>query len=391
MKKTLLSILLMLCASTVCFGFDWKPQTNEELRTDMLTFCQQFARDAKGTRTGRMVKRFMRQQQKQAEQAPYQWICDTYTLVDRLKAMNGPMVDDGSRKALIRRDILRLLDYPLHVVEYASDAPAESVANFRQVTSAWRGDARSKALDFVSRPAPEPGVLEVLKVYNMGFILRTSERCFVVDLRWDGTADEAAAIAAKADAFFLTHPHGDHFNPLMVDAMTQAGKAVVLPCSTLRGCTFGDNLIALEEDVTEPVDVCGISVSTLFGNQGKDVPCNVYILEFDGWRIIDTGDNAVKEKYAALAHYRAADLLLVPSWNSIKSVFTPCMQAPGATACPPLYIPCHENELGHTVDHRESFKEFFKREDRYGDATYAYPPFMIMDIGEQYTFRHPTK
>ena len=59
---------------------------------------------------------------------------------------------------------------------------------------------------------------------------------------------------------------------------------------------------------------------------------------------------------------------------------------PEGTSC--VYIPAHENEWLHTVDHREAYCELFSRKDRFGDPEYDYFPSVIMDAaGDAYVFR----
>ena len=48
----------------------------------------------------------------------------------------------------------------------------------------------------------------------------------------------------------------------------------------------------------------------------------------------------------------------------------------------PVYLTSHENELGHTVNHRESYWELFTRKDRLADPSYSYPPVRLLGIGE---------
>jgi hypothetical protein len=44
-----------------------------------------------------------------------------------------------------------------------------------------------------------------------------------------------------------------------------------------------------------------------------------------------------------------------------------------------IYLTAHENEWKHTVDHRESFEELFRRTDRLGDPEYSYLPTVVLD------------
>lgn len=362
------------------FCYDWKSRTNEQLRKEMLDYCDLFCRETKGNPVSRKVRRFARRQERLAVSQPYAWIDATIRFVTALEE-DFPPVDNGKDfESMVRRHMFRLLDYPLHVDNRRADCPEEEKVAFADASAAYFADACAKAIRFIDAPAPAPGTLAMCKVYNMGFIVRTSERTFLLDLKWWGSAEDAAHIASKSDVFFLTHPHADHYNPVMLNAMRDAGKTIVMPCRSMRDFSSED-IILIDRDVTSPMDIDGISVMTVFGNQGAKIPNNVYHLSFDGWTIIDQGDNKVWQKQTMLAEYPASDVLLAPVWNGIKNLFTPAMQACEGGRMP-LYLTTHENELGHTVDHRESYWELFNRQDRLADPSYPYPPVRLLGIGE---------
>ena len=377
---------LLLCFAILdCMAFDWKPQTNERLRSDMIVFARQFEQETQGTPAAKLLHKFVRQQEKKAKTDAYAWIGDTYDIVARLKAMYPPQTNDDSTVSLIRKRTLQLLDYPIHVNNRNPNInPAEKEA-FEKNLNTYLLQARQRALDFLAEPAPAEGKLAVCKVYNMGYILRTSRHTIIVDLCWEGTSEEAAFIASKADAFFLTHNHGDHYSIGMLQALLDANKTVVVPNAPV-GKLQSDKFYVLSEELTTPRSIAGINVVTMRGQQGIEFPNNVYLFDIDGWRIIHQGDNEIREKEAHVADYDVADIVIAASWNKIHNILGAAMKAKGAEQRPPLFIPSHENEKGHGVDHRESYHELFDRADRLGDATFHYPPFMLLDIGETYLF-----
>lgn len=385
MKRFLLTLALgIVCLSAS--SFDWKPQSNEELRNEMFAYAEGFAKQFRGTPQAREVRRFVRAQRRQAEAAPYAWVAQTADLVRRLEAQCPPVTDDGSREALMRRGILRLMDFPLHLDNYDVSAPAEQAAAFGALSASYRADARAKALEWLGRPVPEPGVLEIMKVYNQGFLLRTSARTFAVDVKWEGTAEEAAQIAAAVDAFFLSHPHKDHYSDVLMSALADAGKTVVLPSDVVpESCWDGKRVV--EEVLAEPQDFCGIAAVVVRGDQGEGVPNNGYLLEFDGWRVLLPGENSHEELDEAFSSYAAPDLLLFPSWNGLDHMLEVVRAMPGYSRESVTYIPGHENELFHPVGHRESYRELFTRKDRLGDAGTEYPRVILQDIGEPVSLR----
>lgn len=378
MKKITLITALLICTCT--FAYDWKPQTNEELRSDMIAFAEGFAQRAEGTREGRLLKRFVRQQKKLALKAPYAWVDDTAELVYKLQKLCPPTVDDGSKEAAMRRDIMFLLDFPLHVDNLSKTATDADKEAFNKLSAAHRAIGRANALKALAVPAPAPGQIQIIKVYNSGVILRTSERTIAVDIKWEGDRAGADAIAQASDIFFLSHPHGDHFSPVMMVALASAGKTAILPSDVAPDLKWEGKKV-IYRNILEPETYCGIQVWNVTGYQ-DDIPNNSYIIAFDGWRVMLPGENSFYDRYAAFAGVEAPNLIIEPSWNSIDSTFKTVEGMPGYDRDKTYYIPEHENELYHTVDHRESYRELYSRKDRLGDNSYKYPAVVLMEIGE---------
>ena len=112
------------------------------------------------------------------------------------------------------------------------------------------------------------------------------------------------------------------------------------------------------------------------GNQGEKIPCNVYLISLGKWNIADNGDNYIDEAEVYLSSERV-DLLVAACWNKIKETMDHIKANPENAGC--IYFTSHENEWKHTVDHRESYEELFRRPDRLGDKEYDYLPTVIMD------------
>lgn len=383
MKKCL--IFLALIASLELNAFDWKPQPNSELRAEMLEFAGKLAKQERGTAEGRLISRFVRVEQRKARKDSLAWIADTYELTMKLKAMCPPCVADGSRAAELRKNILLLEDFPIHVDNLAPDASEEQKGAFAAFSDRYRSEARAAALEWVRGPKPQAGELQVFKVYNMGYLLRTAGRMIVIDLLWDGTDAEAGAIAEEADAFFLSHPHRDHWNPVMLDALMAADASLVLPADICP--QYGNKLVA-DSDWLQPEDVRGIKVQLLRGAQGSQ-PNNSYLIEFDGWRVLIPGENDNAARYVPFMQFPAPDLILYPTWNGFGDLLDYVEKMPGYDPAKVTYIPGHDNEICfHGVDHRESYREMFSRKDRLGDPERSYPVIVLEDIGEKVTLKH---
>jgi L-ascorbate metabolism protein UlaG (beta-lactamase superfamily) len=65
--------------------------------------------------------------------------------------------------------------------------------------------------------------LAVWHLYNMGYVFKTPGACFGIDIFSPGSE----VLAGDLDFLLVTHEHGDHFWPPLMDRMIKAGKPVV--------------------------------------------------------------------------------------------------------------------------------------------------------------------
>lgn len=72
----------------------------------------------------------------------------------------------------------------------------------------------------------------------------------------------------------------------------------------------------------------------------------------------------------------------------IEWLLKPAVQAKKLRGREPLLLPVHNNEMCHSVDHRESYHELFNRQDRLGDANFKYPRFVLIDNGDHVSLQH---
>lgn len=70
-----------------------------------------------------------------------------------------------------------------------------------------------------------PNQVKIWYMYNMGFVIKTQDVCFGIDL----VTRDANTLVDTLDFAIVSHKHEDHFQPCFVDAMRQAGKPVYAP------------------------------------------------------------------------------------------------------------------------------------------------------------------
>ena len=60
-------------------------------------------------------------------------------------------------------------------------------------------------------------------LYNMGYLFKTPDACFGIDLHFRDAED----LVEDLDFLLITHGHGDHYTKSLLDAMITAGKPVI--------------------------------------------------------------------------------------------------------------------------------------------------------------------
>lgn len=254
--------------------------------------------------------------------------------------------------ALERRAALQLVDGVLH------DAQLDSsllVADFM--------DSRmARVLADLDRPLSEG--MRIYKLYNAGVIVRTPE----VTMAWDIyrgpdrfgpecrrliTDSVAHALADRCHIMFLSHNHPDHVDPGVVDMFVAAGKPVVAP----------DEILPDNKGVTH-VRPAVVERRSFTASNGAEVECTIIPGHQDhlqnniviattpsGLSACQTGDQWLKEDIEWIHGLKGAlpkvDVMLPNCWAAQLPDFVD-------TFSPALTVTVHENELGHTADHREA-------------------------------------
>ena len=298
-----------------------------------------------------------------------------FETIDEVLQANPPLSKVQS-EVLARRLALVSLDQILHDTRIDKSSPFYAFINRRM----------ERMLQDMDRPVKKG--MKIYKLYNDGFIIKTKKATIAVDLVPGGPKDSPFIsdsifyqIAGRCDAMFISHRHGDHANIKVAKAFAARGKRVIAP----KGLWVGvdpliEQLLVADTMVTVPFDELGMQLHILPGHQ-DDIPNNMYIMDFgkDG-SVAHTGDQWNEEDVNWIDHIHEQykiDALLLNCWvNQMERT----IRGFG----PKVLITGHENELEHTIDHREAYWMTMRKMDQMPTLKV---PYVLMTWGEWYEIR----
>ena len=324
--------------------------------------------------------------------APDEWIERSLGWADQILDQFPPAVIEHP----VRRAALIRIDDVLHI----ESAPRKALVH------KFYHERMEKAVADIERTRVTEG-MRIWKLYNHGFLVRTPTVSFTFDIM-RGTPAEGfpveigliERIAEQADATFISHRHGDHADASVVDVFVKRGKPVIAPeglwaepsrrydeaARKLRSqlsqkLTYPKRSATIVQEIPIQDGKQILKVVAYPGHQG-DITNNVHLVTTpDGFTVIQTGDQSGSEApgsdfdwIAHVGHNHDVDVLMPNCWTTnIKRV------ARGID--PKLIITGHENEMGHTVDHREDYTQTYNH--LFGSSY----PFIVMSWGESFHYR----
>jgi len=129
---------------------------------------------------------------------------------------------------------------------------------------------------------------------SAGFLLKTSNHVIAIDPS-SLLADDIDSLDTL-DAIFITHDHGDHFDPDTTIAMQAKTDSFVIAdptsASMLSGKIPEDKLISIKSN--EQMTISEITVEAFGAEHPTKTPL-VYVIEFDGFRIFHGSDSGFVE------------------------------------------------------------------------------------------------
>jgi len=238
-------------------------------------------------------------------------------------------------------------------------------------------------LSELQKTKPEDNEIRIFRFYNHGFIVRTPTVTVGIDLVRGGNAAKPfisdsvmRSIVEQCDILFITHAHGDHADIAVAKMFCEQRKIVIVPDEIWKDMPpqfrilRGTNLI--RELIRLPEKNASLTVQIYPGQQGN-ILNNVYVITLpEGQTIMHTGDQDYSDDLVAtISNNVKVDVLLVQCWMLPMEKFVSGIK-------PKLVISGHENEMGHTIDHREAYWLTFKR------MVDIKVPFVVMAWGESY-------
>ena len=236
----------------------------------------------------------------------------------------------------------------------------------------------------LAQPYRKKGV-EVFKLYNDGFVVRT--RSMTVGFDLCGTRGSVRfipdslmrPIVEGCDALFISHRDPDHADRRVVSMAAEMGIPVYGPMDYDNGEVQHVRM----EDFQARELACAhgkapLTVQALPGHQ-DDLQNNIYVVTFpEGYAVAHCGDQYRREDLAWLKGVstklaRPLDILIIDCWAME-------MKATIEGFAPRLVVSGHENEMLHTIDHREAFWLSQYKFDSMGLDI----PFVILCWGEGY-------
>jgi hypothetical protein len=257
---------------------------------------------------------------------------------------------------LERRAALLMLDAVFHDVK----APERSaVQEFHQ-------DRIEKAIKEMESKHVDKGAI-IWKLYDMAFVVRTNTVTIGFDLtRGHSARAEGFGISnilykriiSQCDALFISHRHGDHADEWVAQEFIDQGKPVVAPEGIWANKPIYKKMTHLQRKANQmqslPIQFGKRELKVVIypGHQGAAILNNVsLVITPEDLSFCHTGDQSSNDDLEwidKVGEHFWIDVFMPNCWTT---------DPPRATRGynPELILPGHENELGHSIDHREAY------------------------------------
>lgn len=274
-----------------------------------------------------------------------------YKLIDSALTENPPTIGAPITRMLA----LYNFDAIVHETKYDNSTPFYDFVNSRI----------GKVIAELSTPVKKG--IKLYKVYNEGFVSVTKSSTIAFDLVHGICQGQKVIseefmkqIVDRCDILFITHLHGDHADIKVVEKFLNGGKPVIVPSNLWPD---DDRLIHVRSEsiIEKKVKLANgaeIEYKVLPGHQ-SDLLNNIYVVTTpENKSIAHVGDQYNKEDFEWIEGVKyeipKLDALIINCWTYRIADFIEYFD-------PKLVVTAHENEMSHTIDHREAFWLTFQK------------------------------
>lgn len=281
-----------------------------------------------------------------------------------------------------RKMALLLLDNVLH----------EEKAAFRPAVQSFLKQRIELAVTEISNVKISRGAM-IWKLYDHAFVVKTASTTIGFDIQRGVPNIEGFTLSKEImlqlinqlDILFVSHYHSDHADPWIAETMIHQGKPVVTPPDVWKELNFYDKVVhpdrkaGFKQTIDLPLRGFSLSFICYPGHQGEKILNNVtLVFSPENYSFLHTGDQSNLEDFRwidPIGDDFKVDVAMVNSW----SVYPEHRLFKGIR--PKLLIAGHENEMGHTIDHREPY---WLNYSRLGDPKIF--PWIQMAWGEKFHY-----
>lgn len=304
--------------------------------------------------------------------APDEWIARSLAWADDMLKQHPPALVEHP----VRRAALIRLDDILHI----ESAPQ------KKLVQDWYAARLERVAEEIASAKVSAGA-RIWKLYNHGFFIRTAGAAFLYDLvpgppRIADFAMKPATLQKLVDAaevLFVSHYHDDHANPEVGELMFARQKPVVGPNDIWRTKPeLRTKLISPERSPEKWHKTGKFAYIAYPGHQGSNIVNNCHLVKTpEGLSFLQTGDQSNDDDFAWIDEVglkQNVDVLFPNCWTT-----DPLRMVRGVK--PKVIVTGHENEMAHTVPHREDWTQTYNR--FHGAAA----PLVTLAWGEGFDYR----
>ena len=302
----------------------------------------------------------------------------TLGMADDLLKLNVP----AGVEPLERKMALLMIDNVLH----------DEKAAYRPAVQTFLQKRIENAVDEIRSSEVKQGAV-VWKLYNHAFVVKTPSVTIGFDIQRGITRIEGFSLKKDliqqlidvVDVLFISHFHGDHTDEWVAERFIAQNKPVVSTPDLWINLPIYQQILHPErkanmiQEISLPLKGFRLKVINYPGHQGETILNNVYLVfSPEGISFAHTGDQSNLKDFEwidTVGDNQHVDVVMANSW----SVYPEQRIAKGFR--PGLIIPGHENEMAHTIDHREPY---WLNYQRLGDPKIF--PWVQLAWGEKFNY-----